>query len=376
MSVTESVENRTAWEQLSNAPELVPETMHAAVYVGGGNVEVRSIPTPRVGLNEVLIRVESCGICHTDLKKIEQNLLAPPRVFGHETAGVIAAAGENVTKFAVGDRVIVFHHVPCSQCFYCERRLYAQCPGYKRVGVTAGYEAAGGGFAQYVRVLDWVVERGIELIPDGVSFDQASWVEPVNTCLKGTELLNTRPGEVVAVLGQGPIGLVFTMLLRNLGVQVFASDTFESRRRVASRLGASAYDPRGGSLESALRSATAGRGADCVILATNAPDLLQQALQISRPGAKILLFAQTSSKERIEFSGSDVCVNERVLLGSYSADIDLQAESAKLVFSGRLPLEELISDRFPLSEIKTGMAIAQRPRENSLKVVIHPQERH
>ena len=350
--------------------------MRAGVYLGRSKVEVQSIPTPRIGSGEVLIRVESCGICHTDLKKIEQDLLAPPRVFGHETAGVIAAAGEEVAKFAVGDRVVVFHHIPCRDCYYCERRLYAQCPGYKRVGVTAGYEAAGGGFAQYVRAMDWVVESGIERIPEDVSFDQACWVEPVNTCLKGTELLAAQAGDVVAVLGQGPIGLIFTMLLKKSGAQVITTDTFEFRRQFSQRLGASAYDPRAESFEKAVRSATEGRGADSVIVATNAPGLTQQALQISRPGAKVLLFAQTSSKERIEFTGSDVCVNERMIFGSYSADVELQAKSAELVFSGQLPLEKLISDRFPLSEINRGIAIAQRPRDNSLKVVVHPQERN
>ncbi|MDQ2711582.1 MAG: alcohol dehydrogenase catalytic domain-containing protein, partial [Acidobacteriota bacterium] len=172
--------------------------------MGEGRVEVKSVPTPSIGRGEILIRVESCGICHTDLKKIEYNLLPPPRVYGHETAGVVAAVGNGVSRFAVGDRVIVFHHIPCGTCFYCERRLYAQCPVYKKVGVTAGFEAAGGGFSQYVRVMDWIVERGVEHIPAGVSFDQACWVEPVNTCLKGTELLSPKRGDVVAVLGQGP----------------------------------------------------------------------------------------------------------------------------------------------------------------------------
>src|SRR5260370_32141421 len=151
--------------------------MQAAVYKGGHVVEVESIPVPQIGCGEILMRGESCGICHTDLKKIEYDLLAPPRVYGHETAGVNAAIGEGVApRFKPGDRVIVFHHIPCAKCFYCVRKLYAQCPVYKRVGVTAGYEPAGGGFSQYVRVRDWVVERGVEKIPAGVSFGTAGFV--------------------------------------------------------------------------------------------------------------------------------------------------------------------------------------------------------
>jgi L-iditol 2-dehydrogenase len=375
LSVAESLPARTVQKPYPDAYAPPPEEMLAAVYLGESRVEVRPVATPQIGKGEILIRVESCGVCHTDLKKIEYDLLPPPRIFGHETAGVVAAAGAGVTKFKPGDRVIVFHHIPCGECFYCARKLYAQCPVYKKVGVTAGYEAAGGGFSQYVRVMDWIVERGVEKIPDGVSFDQACWVEPVNTCVKAVRQLDPQPGDAVAVLGQGAIGLIFTMLLRKANASVFATDGISFRREMSQRLGAAAFAPRDEKLEIDIRTATAGRGADAVILATNAPGLLEQALRISRPGAKILLFAQTSALERIEFSGADVCVGERMILGSYSADVELQAESAKLVFGGELPLEELISDRLPLSRIEEGIKIAQFPSERSLKVVIHPQER-
>lgn len=348
--------------------------MRAAVYTGNGRVSVQPIETPAIGPDEILVRVESCGICHTDLKKIEYNLLPAPRIYGHETAGVVAVSGNRVTKYAPGDRVTVFHHIPCQNCFYCERRLYAQCAVYKTVGVTAGYEPAGGGFSQYVRVMNWIVDRGVEKIPPGVSFDQACWVEPVNTCLKGVELLDLRSGDVVAVLGQGAIGLVFTMLVKRAGATVLASDTIEFRRALSERFGAAAFDPRRPGLEEAARSATAKRGVDAVILATNAPGLVEEALRISRPGAKILLFAQTSAKERIDLCGADICVGERILLGSYSADIDLQAESARLVFNGELPVEQLISHRVPLDSIEQGIHIALYPDERSLKVVVHPQE--
>ena len=348
--------------------------MQAAVYRGEGRVSVEQLPTPRPGPGEVTIRVETCGICHTDLKKIEYNLLPPPRIYGHETAGVVAEVGSGVSRFKPGDRVIVFHHIPCVDCFYCTRRLYAQCVAYKRVGVTAGYEPAGGGFAQYVRAMDWIVERGMEKIPDGVSFDQACWVEPVNTCLKGVELLGLTEGDTVAILGQGPIGLIFTMLVQRTGALVAASDTIPFRIQLSKELGASAFDALSDSLEQCVRQQTSNRGADAVIVATNARGLVDEALKISRPGAKILLFAQTSITERIEISGADVCVGERIMLGSYSADVDLQAESARLVFGGELPLEALISDRVPLHDIARGIEIALHPGARSLKVVVHPQE--
>jgi L-iditol 2-dehydrogenase len=242
------------------------------------------------------------------------------------------------------------------------------------VGITAGFEPAGGGFAQYVRVMDWIVSSGVETIPDNVSFDRACWVEPVNTCLKGISLLKLERGDVVAVLGQGPIGLIFTMLALKKGANVLTTDIIQFRRDLSESLGALSFDPRESEFDRVMRSATEGRGADSVIVATSAPRLVQQALEISRPGAKILLFAQTSKTERVELTASEICVGERTLLGSYSADIDLQAESARLVFSGDLALEDLISDRLSLDEIDKGMKIAERPSERSLKVVIHPQE--
>jgi L-iditol 2-dehydrogenase len=348
--------------------------MLAAVYRGDSYVAAEEIPTPSIASDEVLIRVEACGLCHTDLKKIQHNLLPAPRIYGHETAGVVVQAGSDVSKFQAGDRVVVFHHIPCRNCFYCSRRLYAQCGVYKRVGVTAGFEPAGGGFAQYVRAMNWIVEQGIERIPDDVSFDQASWVEPVNTCLKGVVMLGCGSGDFVAVLGQGPIGLIFTMLVKRTGAAVAASDTIASRLLRSRELGAFAADPRTPEFEQIVRSQTEGRGADAVIVATNAPGLVEQALKLSRPGAKILLFAQTSARERIEVSGADICVGERLLLGSYSADVDLQAESARLVFGGSLPLERLISHRVPLTKINEGIATALHPGEQSLKVVVHPQE--
>ncbi|HLK47188.1 MAG TPA: alcohol dehydrogenase catalytic domain-containing protein [Bryobacteraceae bacterium] len=352
-----------------------PDTMRAAVYTGQSTVSVEQIPTPKIGPGELLIQVESCGICHTDLKKIEYNLLAPPRVFGHETAGIVAAVGRGVRDYSIGDRVVVFHHIPCRECFYCRHKLYAQCATYKKVGVTAGYEPAGGGFSQYVRAMDWIVPSGVEKIPAGVSFDSACFVEPLNTCLKGVVQMDLRPEDVVVILGQGPIGLLFTMLVKRQGSTMVTTDTMPHRRELSTEFGAAAaLDPRDPSLEERIQQMTGGRGADAVIVAASAPGIAEQAVRYSRPGARILLFAQTSHKERIELSGADICVGERTIFGSYSASIDIQKESAELIFSGALPVERLISNRFPLNEIRQGIELALHPQPQSLKIVVRPQE--
>lgn len=351
-----------------------PAVMSAAVYTGESTISVESVPTPEIGPGELLVRVEACGICHTDLKKIEYNLLAPPRIYGHETAGVVVAAGSGVRGFESGDRVIVFHHIPCLECFYCRHKLYAQCPVYKKVGVTAGYEPAGGGFSQYVRIMDWIVRRGVEKIPEGVSFDRACFVEPVNTCLKGVVQLDPKPEDVVVILGQGPIGMLFTMLVKRSGATMVATDTMPFRRELALRFGAAtALDPRDPSLLDRIKEMTGGRGADSVVIAASVPGIVEQAVSYSRPGSKILLFAQTSHQERIEVSGADICVGERMIFGSYSASVDLQKESANLVFGGSLPVEDLISHRFALNEIRAGIDLALHPEPKSLKIIVQPQ---
>ncbi len=329
--------------------------MRAAVYTGDSRVSVEQVPTPAIGLGELLIRVESCGICHTDLKKIEYNLLAPPRIYGHETAGVVAATGQGCADSppAIASSSSITSRARNAST--AATSLYAQCPVYKKVGVTAGYEPAGGGFSQYVRVMDWIVERGVEKIPDGVSYDRACFVEPVNTCLKGVVQLDPQPEDVVVILGQGPIGLLFTMLVKRSGATMIATDTMPYRRELALRFGAAAaMDPRDSALQERIMEMTGGRGADSVIVAASAPGIVEQAVRYSRPGSRILLFAQTSHQERVELSGADICVGERAILGSYSASVDLQRESADLVFSGALPVEDLISHRFALNEIQRG----------------------
>jgi L-iditol 2-dehydrogenase len=350
--------------------------MRAAVYRGNGSICVEQVPVPEIGPGELLVRVEACGVCHTDLKKVTHDLLPPPRIFGHETAGVVVRIGEGVTRYAPGDRVIAFHHIPCRDCFYCRRKLYAQCAGYKKVGVTAGFEPAGGGFAQYVRVMDWIVRSGVERFGPDVPFARACFVEPVNTVHKAVVQVDPQPDEVVAILGQGPIGLMFTALVRRTGARVLATDTIVRRRELSVRFGAEmAFDPLSAGIEPQVRLMTGGRGADLVIVAASAPGIVREALRISRPGSRILLFAQTSHQEAVELSGADICVGERSLVGCYSASVDLQPESARLVFSGELPVEELISHRMPLESIRSAINLVLHPNHESLKVIVEPHGR-
>jgi L-iditol 2-dehydrogenase len=363
---------QTMLETSAVAP-AVQTRMRAAVYRGKGRVSVEEVAVPVAGPGEVLIRVAACGICGTDIKKIEHGFVPPPQIFGHEVAGTVVAAGEGVTKWKPGDRVMSFHHVPCGSCFFCERRLFSQCAAYKKVGLTAGFDPNGGGFAEHVKAMPWVAARGMVAIPDEISFEEATFIEPVNTCIKAVEKARVAAGETVLVMGQGPIGLLLMMLSKIAGAYVVGSDPMPERRAKSLALGADlALNPKLGQLEEQLRARTAGRGADAVLVAVALPSALEAALTLTRPGGRVLLFAQNDPKMRIEFPAAAVGVEEKEILGSYSAAADRQEQSARLIFSRRLPVGDLISHRFSLADIHRGLELAAHPVGDSLKVVIRP----
>jgi L-iditol 2-dehydrogenase len=357
---------------LETDPHLVPATMQAAVYRGVNDVRLETVPVPTIGRGEMLVRVHSCGVCGTDLKKISTGSHSAPRIFGHETSGVVAAVGEEVSAYRPGDRVVVFHHIPCRECFYCQNKTFAQCATYKKVGCTAGFEPSGGGFAEYVRVMDWIVEHGTVRIPDHVSFEQACFVEPVNTCMKGIEALRLRQGEIVLTIGQGPIGIILSMLAKRTGVTLITSDLYAERLRIAKSFDIEhTIEVSRVNLLEVVRELTEGRGADAVILAVGGNSLIRTAMDAARPGGRVLLFAQTQHGEAV-IDPAAVCVDEKTLVGSYSASVDLQEESVRFVMNREMDLERLVSHRFPLSESRQALDLAAHPQPSSMKILIQP----
>ncbi|HXM60054.1 MAG TPA: zinc-dependent dehydrogenase [Terriglobales bacterium] len=355
---------------IEETKRAIPTTMRAAVYRGVNDVRVETVPVPKIGAGELLVRVHTCGICGTDLKKISSGSHSAPRIFGHETSGVVAAVGSEVKQFKPGDRVVVFHHIPCGECYYCRHKTFAQCETYKKVGCTAGFEPSGGGFAEYVRVMDWIVNHGTVRIPDGVSFEQACFVEPVNTCMKGIETLQLVPGESVLVIGQGPIGIMLSALAKRSGAAVVTSDLYPQRLTISKTYGltnvidASHVDP-----VKTVREQTEGRGADAAIVAVGGNGLIRTAMDAVRPGGRVLLFAQTVRGEAT-IDPAAICVDEKRLLGSYSASVELQEDSVRFVMSREMNLEGLISHRFSLSDGVEALKLAASPQPDSMKIVI------
>ena len=345
--------------------------MKAVVYRGAGRIEVEDVPVPEPGPGEMLVRVDACGICPTDLKKIEKGLLPGPRVFGHEIAGTVAGLGSGTKGFRQGDRVVVHHHVPCRACFYCTRGFHAQCAFYKRNGTTAGFEPAGGGYAEYVKAFDWIVERGTIPIPEGVLPEEAAFVEPVNTCLKAVRKAGVAKGESVLVVGQGPIGLLLMQIARWAGGEVVVSDPLAERRAVAASLGAKAtIDAAAADVPAEVRDLTGGRGADCTLVAATGREAFAQALDATRPGGRILSFAATSRGEAAEVDLGVLTTSEKDILTAYSSSIDVQDQAARMVFDREIRVRELVSHRLPIERAREAFALASRRGPGTLKVVL------
>ena len=356
--------------------------MQAVVYRGANDLRLETLPVPSIGPNELLVKVAVCGVCPTDIKKIHYGTVPPPRIFGHETAGTIVRMGGRVRKFRVGERVALHHHVPCLKCHACRHRAFAQCAQYKRTGITAGFEPAGGGYAEYVRVMSFVLP-GVVKIPRENSFLEGAMLEPVNTVLKAVRRLAVLRSDIVLVAGQGPIGLMFTRLLALRGVRVLATDLLEARLRLAREFGAKwllriknsqstrAPATANRSLQTLVERITAGRGLDAAVIAVPSDTVLREAQSLVRGAGQVLLFSHTKRGDTAPLDLASVCVDEKDLVGSYSADFRLQKEVERLVFTRQIDTSSLITHQFPLSETAAAVELAAHPSGTSLKVVVN-----
>lgn len=366
------------------------------VYRGANDLRIEQLPVPPIRANELLVKVAVCGVCPTDIKKIKYGTVVPPRVFGHETAGTVARTGALVRGFKIGDRVALHHHVPCLECHACRHQAFAQCAQYKRTGITAGFEPAGGGYAEYVRVMPFVLP-GVVKVPARNALVEGAMLEPVNTVLKAVKRLPLLPGDTVLVAGQGPIGLIFTRLLALRGISVIATDLLPTRLRLASEFGAkrvfavtrsmpaspapsqpsapqsAAPSRHGGAakLAALVENMTHGRGLDAAVIAVPSVDVVRQAQDLVRGAGQVLLFSHTRRGEQAHLDLATVCVDEKDLIGSYSADFTLQSEVARLIFSRKLDVSRLITHEFPLAQAAAAVELAAHPTADSLKVLVN-----
>ena len=348
--------------------------MKAQVFRGVNQLSYEELPIPALAADEVLVQVQVVGLCQSDIKKIRYPLYEPPRIFGHETAGVIASVGEDVTNWEVGTRVVVMHHIPCMRCGYCLNDNFSMCDVYKNISTTAGFNPSGGGFAEYVKVPGHIVRNGgLIPIPSEVSFEQASFVEPTNCCLKAVKKAEIAPGQTVLITGAGPIGLMFVMLVKYFGARAIATDLLPSRLEKALALGAeAAIDACDPDLATKVQALTDNMGVDTTLLAVPSEKAFFQALDCTRKGGKILFFAEFPDQVEIPLNPNILYRREIDLIGSYSSSYRLQNLAVDIVFNHRIDVEALISDRYPLQNLPAAVERAVSPTPDTYKILIYP----
>lgn len=348
--------------------------MKAQVFRGVNQLSYEEIPVPDIAPDEVLVQVRVVGLCQSDIKKILYPLYEPPRIFGHETAGVIAAVGADVKGWQVGQRVVVLHHIPCMHCAYCLNDNFSMCDVYKNVTTTAGFAPSGGGFAEYVKVPGHIVRHGgLISIPENVTFEQASFVEPTNCCLKAVKKAQIAPGQTVLITGAGPIGLMFIMLVKYFGARPIATDLIPSRIERALSVGAeAAFDARDPDLPVKIHAMTQGMGVDVSLLAVPSEKAFFQALDCTRKGGKILFFAEFPDEVEIPINPNILYRREIDLMGSYSSSFRVQALAAEIVFNKRIDVDALVSDRYPLKDLMAAVDRAVKPTPDTFKILIYP----
>lgn len=342
----------------------LPEKMRAVCYYGPEDVRVEEVPVPRPGPGEVVVRVRACGICGSDVMDWYLRPRAP-LVPGHEPAGEVAAVGPGVEKFRPGDRVFVHHHVPCFVCHYCRRGHHTLCPTFHQTRIDPG------GFAEYVRVPAVHVEKDLWKLPEGLTYEEATLIEPLACALRAWGRLRVFPDDTAAVIGCGISGLLLMMAgkLHPVG-RIFGVDPLASRRRAAWEAGAADVFPPE-EAPRAIRTRNGGRGADLVLVATGNLAGLELAFDLVEPGGTVLLYAPTPPEAELKVRPNRLFFQEVTVVASYSATPLETGPALGLIAAGRIPAGRLITHRLPLERAADGLRLVRQATE-SLKVVILP----
>jgi len=341
--------------------------MRVAMYYSNRDVRLEEMSTPQISPGELLMRVEASGICGTDLLEWYR-LHKAPLVLGHEVAGVIVAVGEGVERYKEGDRIAAAHHVPCNTCHYCLSGHQTVCDTLRQTNIDPG------GFAEYVRLPCINVERGIFLLSDEISFEEATFIEPLACVLRGQRLAHLQPRSSVLVIGSGVAGLLHIQLARASDAsRVIATDIVDHRLEAARKFGADAAIHAREYTPDYLRQVNDGRVADLVVICSGATLAITQALESVERGGTVLFFAPTAPGITIPISVNDLFWrNEITLTSSYGGSPADYATALELIRTGRVRVRDMITHRLGLAETNLGFQLVAQARD-SIKVIIEPQ---
>lgn len=339
--------------------------MRVAMYYNNKDVRVEEMPTPEIGSGEILVKVMASGICGSDVMEWYR-IKKAPRVLGHEITGEIVEIGEDVKSYKKGDRVFVSHHVPCNTCRYCLSGYYTACDTLHKTNYDPG------GFAEYLRIPEINVDRGVYLLPENMSFEEGTFIEPLGCVLRGQRLANIKPGQSILVIGSGISGLLNINLARALGAgRIIATDINKYRLDAALRFGADAVIHASENVSKRVRELNEKRLADCVIICTGAMPAINQALQSVDRGGTILFFAVPEPGINVSIPITDFWRNEIKIMTSYGASPADLAIALELIYSQRVHVKEMITHRLSLSEAGLGFKLVSEAKE-SIKVIIEP----
>jgi len=341
--------------------------MRVAMYYNNRDVRLEETPTPQIGPGELLVRVETCGICGSDVMEWYRRDRTP-LVLGHEIGGQIVAVGDRVERYKEEDRITAAHHVPCNTCHYCLSGHHTMCDTLHKTNFDPG------GFAEYIRLSAINVDRGVFLLPDEISYEEATFIEPLACVLRGQRLANIQPGQSVLIIGSGVAGLLHMQLARTLGAGcVIATDINDYRLEAARQLGADATIHAKEDLPSRLRQVNQGHLADLVIVCTGATSAITQALQSVERGGTILFFAPTNPGVTIPISINNLFWrNDITLTTSYAGSPADYAAALELIQARRIRINEMVTHRLSLAEAGLGFQFVA-DAQNSIKVIIEPQ---
>jgi L-iditol 2-dehydrogenase len=335
------------------------------MYYNNQDVRLEELPTPQIGPGEILVKVFASGICGSDVMEWYR-IKKAPLVLGHEIAGEIVKVGDGVKGYKIGDRVFVSHHIPCNTCRYCLNGHHTVCETLH----TTNYDP--GGFAEYIRVPRLNVDRGVFLLPDEVSFEEGSFVEPLGCVVRGQRIARLKPGQSVLILGSGISGLLHLLLARALGAgRVITTDVNEYRLKAAKKFGADAVVHAHEDIPARLREVNDARLADLVIICTGDLSAFTQALQSVDRGGTVLFFAPTDPKVELPVPVNEFWRNGITLLPSYGASPLDCAQAIELIRAGRVPVGQMITHRLSLKETGLGFNLVAEASE-SIKVIIEP----
>ncbi len=342
--------------------------MKVAMWYNNRDVRIEEKPTPKIGPGEVLVRVEASGICGSDVMEWYR-IDRAPLILGHEVSGQIISVGEGVKRYKEGDRVALAHHVPCNTCHYCLSGHHTVCETLRKTNFDPG------GFVEYVRMPAINVDRGLFVIPDHVSYEDASFVEPLACVLRGQRIARMQLGSTVIVIGAGIAGLMHVMLAHALGAgKVIATDLSEYRLEAAKRLGADFAINAKEDLPARLREINHGLLADLIIVCAGAPSAIAQSMESVERGGTILFFATTNPGAATPISMNELFWRTEITLtSSYGGSPGDYQAALDLIGAKTIPVHQMISHRLPLAKAGLGFQLVAEGH-NSLKVIIEPQK--